>query len=436
MQENRYITIISDRHKVTIDKSMILYVCSRRKYLEVHVYKDDIFKTFMSLGDMEEELGKGFVKVQRGCLVSERAIERVADKIYLVGGEELKYTVRNKKEIVEKLRLNTKLQINKPVRGVYQIMNPGVFKMPNKGAYQILNPPVYKIPRKKKIVRIDGYERINELLEMEQSDSDEKQEECLNFIFEKKEYTVVINTILYVTVKKSIVDIHTHGGHVYHARMSLKKMKDQLGDGFITVHKNTLVSARAIHEISDKVYLSNGEELPYVVRNKRILRNQLGEIQKRIIDSFAGEDVPNTYEEYRKYYGGFEHLPFAFADIEMVFDEEYHAVDWIFRYGNPALAKLERLPLKVLIGSSFGSLFSNMDSKWLRSYEQAALYGEKLEIVDYSPEIETYLKVICFQTFKGHCGCILFNIDEIKYTKSSKDAEKALMLYFGESKEY
>lgn len=258
----------------------------------------------------------------------------------------------------------------------------------------------------------------------------------LKLYIRKKEYTVVINTILYVTVKKSIVDIHTHGGHVYHARMSLKKMKDQLGDGFITVHKNTLVSARAIHEISDKVYLSNGEELPYVVRNKRILRNQLGEIQKRIIDSFAGEDVPNTYEEYRKYYGGFEHLPFAFADIEMVFDEEYHAVDWIFRYGNPALAKLERLPLKVLIGSSFGSLFSNMDSKWLRSYEQAALYGEKLEIVDYSPEIETYLKVICFQTFKGHCGCILFNIDEIKYTKSSKDAEKALMLYFGESKEH
>lgn len=91
---------MSGRQKVTIDKSTILYVLSRRKYLEVHVYKDYIFKTFMSLGDMEEELGKGFVKVQRGCIVSERAIERVADKIYLVNGEELKYTVRNKKEQV------------------------------------------------------------------------------------------------------------------------------------------------------------------------------------------------------------------------------------------------------------------------------------------------------------------------------------------------
>ena len=74
-----------------------------------------------------------------------------------------------------------------------------------------------------------------------------------------------------------------------------------------------------------------------------------------------------------------------------------------------------------------------MDSKWLRSYEQTALYGEKLEIIDYSPEIDIYLKVICFPTFKGHCGCILFNIDEIKFIKGSEDAEKALKLYLGES---
>ena len=73
-----------------------------------------------------------------------------------------------------------------------------------------------------------------------------------------------------------------------------------------------------------------------------------------------------------------------------------------------------------------------MDSKWLRSYERATLYGEILEIIDYSPEIDTYLKVICFPTFKGHCGCILFDISEIKFTKNSSDAEKALMLYFGQ----
>ena len=115
----------------------------------------------------------------------------------------------------------------------------------------------------------------------------------------------------------------------------------------------------------------------------------------------------------------------------MVFNEESHAVDWIFRYGNPALAKLEKLPLEQLIGSSFGSLFSNMDSKWLRNYERSTLYGEMLEMIDFSPEIDTYLKVICFPTFRGHCGCILFDISEIEFTRNSNDAETALMRYLG-----
>ena len=213
--------------------------------------------------------------------------------------------------------------------------------------------------------------------------------------------------------------------------MTLDQLEKMLGDGFIKVHRGCIVSAMAIHDITDNINLSNGESLAYTLRKKNQIIDQFHSKQKCMISSFIEENVPVTEEEYRRYYRSFDSVPFAFADIEMIFNEENHAVDWIFRYGNPALAKLEKLPLEQLIGSSFGSLFSNMDSKWLRSYERATLFGETLELIDYSPEIDTYLKVICFPTFKGHCGCILFNISDIKFTKNSSDAEKALMLYFG-----
>ena len=91
----------------------------------------------------------------------------------------------------------------------------------------------------------------------------------------------------------------------------------------------------------------------------------------------------------------------------------------------------ERIPVERLIGRSFGSLFVNMHEKWLRSYERAVLFGETLEMMDYSPQIDTYLKVICFPTFKGHCGCLLFELSDVKYTKNSSDAQKALDIYFG-----
>ena len=76
-----------------------------------------------------------------------------------------------------------------------------------------------------------------------------------------------------------------------------------------------------------------------------------------------------------------------------------------------------------------------MDSKWLCCYERVALYGETLEMIDYSPEIDTYIKVICFPTFKGHCGCILFDLKDISFTRNSDDADKALKIYLGKSLE-
>lgn len=253
----------------------------------------------------------------------------------------------------------------------------------------------------------------------------------ITIISDRRKVVLSISTILYVLMIGKNAEIHVSGGMVYETRMTLGELEKKLGDGFIKVHRGCIVSAMAVHDITDKINLSNGESLIYTMRKKNLIIDQLRLKQRLMISSFIRDGIPKTEEEYHRYYGSFDNLPFAFTDIEMVFDEERHAVDWIFRYGNPALAKLEELPLTRLIGSSFGSLFSNMDSKWLRSYERATLFGEILEIIDYSPEIDKYLKVICFPTFKGHCGCILFDISEIKFTKNSSEAEKALMLYFG-----
>lgn len=251
----------------------------------------------------------------------------------------------------------------------------------------------------------------------------------IKMISNRKDVVLNISTILYVLTNGKKVEIHVSGGSVYEIRMSLHILEEQLGEEFIKVHRGCLVSARAIYDITDTVNLSNGEQLLYTIRKKKVIIEELHQKQKKMIHSFRTDEVPITIEDYRKYYSCFEKLPIAFTDIEMVFNEENHAVDWIFRYANEPLAKLEKLPLEQLIDSSFGSLFANMDSKWLRCYEQAVLYREVQELVDYSPEIDTYLKVICFPTFKGHCGCMLFDISKLKFSTNSTDAEKAWKLY-------
>lgn len=255
----------------------------------------------------------------------------------------------------------------------------------------------------------------------------------INIISDRKNVTLDSDVILYIIMHGKIAEIHIVGGSVYETRATLKDLEGLLKEDFVKIHRGCIVSVKAIHDVTDTVDLSNGEELLYTVRKKKQIVAEIQKKQKRMINALGKRGIPATEEEYRRYYSSFEYLPIAFTDIEMVFNEESHAVDWIFRYANQELARLEKLSLNQLLGKSFGSLFSNMDSKWLRSYERSALYGEVLELMDYSPEIDTNLKVICFPTFKGHCGCILFDLERIKAVDSSNNVHKIWDTYLKNS---
>ena len=251
----------------------------------------------------------------------------------------------------------------------------------------------------------------------------------INVTSDRKNVTLDSDVILYILMNGKIAEIHIVGGRVYETRTALKDLEGLLKKEFVKIHRGCIVSVKAVHAVTDTVNLSNGEELLYTVRKKKQIVAEIQEKQKNMINALGKKGIPATEEEYCRHYSSFEYLPIAFTDIEMVFDEERRAVDWIFRYANQELARLEKLSLNQLVGKSFGSLFSNMDSKWLRSYERAALYGEVLEIMDYSPEIDKNLKVICFPTFKGHCGCLLFDLDTIKTVNSSNNVHKIWNTY-------
>lgn len=188
------------------------------------------------------------------------------------------------------------------------------------------------------------------------------QQEFITVTFNRTKIAIRCADILYVIMSDDHCTIHMFDGSVYRCRMTLKELKKQLDEGFMEVKRGCMIAVSAISDIGDKILLSNGEEICYTKRKKKALREELQKKQE-----------------------------FMIAKISK-----------------------KKLPLDKMIGNSFSSLFSNMDAKWLHVYERATLYGETLEIMDYSPEIDTNLKIICFPTFPGHCGCILFNADQMK----------------------
>ena len=250
----------------------------------------------------------------------------------------------------------------------------------------------------------------------------------ITIISNRRKRILQVNKILGIHMRRKHADVYMSDGEVIETRTTYKEFEELLGNGFIEIRRGSLVSAIAIHDVTETVNLNNGVMLKYTVSRKKEIETRLYQQRRYVINQFPVEGIPRTEEEYCKYYSGFENLPVAFTDIEMIFDDECRAVDWVFRYGNQALADLENVPLDKLIGRTFGNIFPNMDEKWLRSYERAVLFGETLGMNEYSPEVDKYLNILCFPTFAGHCGCILIDISKVQHIKNMDHPENIIKI--------
>ena len=100
-------------------------------------------------------------------------------------------------------------------------------------------------------------------------------------------------------------------------------------------------------------------------------------------------------------------MPIAFCIIELRFDQQGKGIDFIFRYCNRAMERLEGKTLEQMLNHSFYDIFANADKKWLVAYADVALNGGKRTIYDYSSEVNKDLEIYCFQPQEGYCACLL-----------------------------
>lgn len=400
MQKAKTINLMTGRTHTDVEIDAIHYILMKRNYAEIHADWGETIRARVTMAELEETLGDDFIKIHRSCLVPVSRIRYISDVVVLKSGEKLIYAERQRDQIISELC---------EVRGFPESI--------------VHDSPVSVSRRKKKKKAAPRTQPVPEEASVDEQEELTWEgfpgERCLPVTVHRRTRLVPIIDILYIQAKKGVAFIHMLDGEIIETRTPMHLLEGALGDGFIRIGRGYLASVMTIRGMTDAVHLSNGETIPYPCNRKAEIRALLSEKQKQFIERLNDDVTPQTEEAYREYYHGFDKLPFAFTDIEMVFNNELQAVDWIFRYGNPALARLEKKPLKKLIGKSFGSVFSNMDSKWLRSYEQVVLYGKTLEIMDYSPEINTSLKIICFPTFRGHCGCFLFDLNSIRLSENS-----------------
>lgn len=118
----------------------------------------------------------------------------------------------------------------------------------------------------------------------------------------RKNLSIDIRTILYIQMHENMAEIHTSSGKVYKSLITLERLESILGDSFLKVHRSRLVSVMAIHDITDKVNLNNGERLGYVARRKKELTAALAEKRSRLIDTLDSETLSVPDDELHTQY--------------------------------------------------------------------------------------------------------------------------------------
>ena len=189
-------------------------------------------------------------------------------------------------------------------------------------------------------------------------------------------------------------------------------------DEFVTIRRGTVVRKSAIVAISnDGVYTMldgrNYQGFKRSLVSHKKLRKELGLSSTLPLPGPAEEldpvtRMPLTLLEKCTL---IEDMPVAYCIIEIVFNEEGHGIDFIFRYCNKQMAVVEGVPVEDMVNHSFYEVFKNGDRKWLAAYADVTLNGTPHTLHDYSPEIDKTLTIHCYQPEPGYCSCVLL-VDE------------------------
>lgn len=228
-----------------------------------------------------------------------------------------------------------------------------------------------------------------------------------------KKHNIETDHIISAYCKNQALIICTDSGDEHSTSILLHEITAYLPmNEFVTVRRGTIARLSAILSISDdgvytmidgkkfqgrKRYLSEHKKLRFNLQlnNTTILSKPMKKEQSTI---------PQTFLEKCSI---LDEMQLAYCVIELVFDENGHGLDFIFRYCNKEMETIEGVSIDNMVNHSFYEVFKNGDKKWLVAYADVALNGVKHTIHDYSPEIGKTLTIYCYQPEPGYCACVL-----------------------------
>lgn len=224
-----------------------------------------------------------------------------------------------------------------------------------------------------------------------------------------KKNHIQIEDIKYLTRVDGKTCIHTIDNQTFLTYITIKDFFESLElHDFICVNKGIVVAKSQINYIADGIYhMLDGAEFQGRKRTAAAHKKLNATLHQSIADSIE------TVVDIRNRFSILDNMPIAFCVIELIFNNDGHGIDFVFRYCNNEMAVIEGKTIEEMMNHSFFSVFPNADKKWLVAYTDVAVNGSSRYIRDYSPEINKEIFVRCFQPLEGFCACLLTPVDDL-----------------------
>ncbi|MDD5802815.1 LytTR family transcriptional regulator DNA-binding domain-containing protein [Blautia sp. HCP3S3_H10_1] len=222
-----------------------------------------------------------------------------------------------------------------------------------------------------------------------------------------KKHKIHINDIKYLLRQENKTCIYMKDGRIVRTFITVKDLYDVLIPyDYLSINKGTVVARNQIDHIENCTY--------YMRDGLRLEGRKRGAATHKLLNKSLHQDLSKIAStNIRTRFSVLDNMPLAFCVIELIFNQGGTGIDFVFRYCNKELLRLEKLTANDIVDQSFYQVFPDGDRKLLATYTDVAVNGGKCHMHTYSSHIGKNILIKAFQPLENFCACVLIPESEM-----------------------
>lgn len=215
---------------------------------------------------------------------------------------------------------------------------------------------------------------------------------------------IPVDDIVYITVEGRKTKITRSDGSAVRTNRSLKDVYGDLPeDTFSNINRGIVVSKRYIKDETDGVItMTDGTQF-----RRRVRSDRAPKVQKK---KPVHPEAPHIQCPAEMLGQWLDQLPMPMLIMELVYGKSGTGMDFLVRYCNREMARLEGVDPQEVMSGSVSLLPSIGSAKWMAVFADVALSGSSHVIENALEGSQKYMQLRCFQPQPGFCCCILSDL--------------------------